>query len=74
MPHPSQNETSMSDRSGESWLAVPAAQTCPELIGAMKDAIRVSGDVMSTGIVWEAEEESATAASAPRAPARRPSR
>jgi hypothetical protein len=74
MPHPPQSTKTVSDLSENSGVAAPGAQTCAELIGAMKNAIRVSGDIVSTGIVWAAEEEPVTTASAPRGPARRPSR
>lgn len=74
MPHLPQSGTPMPDQGREACSAAPEVRNCPELIGSMKDAISVNGDIMSTGIVWEAEEGSVTTASAPRAPARRLSR
>lgn len=74
MSHPPQSATPVPDLSENSGIATSGAQTCADLIGAMKNGIRVSGDILSTGIVWAAEEEPATAASAPRGPVRRQSR
>lgn len=34
---------------------VPASSSCAELIGSMKDKIQVKGDILSTGIKWDAE-------------------
>jgi len=34
---------------------VPASSSCAELIGSMKDKIHVQGDILSTGIKWDAE-------------------
>lgn len=61
MPKPSRNESPVPDQSAESGAAAAAGRTCAELIGSIKDSITVCGDVMSTGIVWEAEADSATA-------------
>jgi hypothetical protein len=62
MPNPSGNESPAPDQSVESGAAAAAGRTCAELIGSMKDSVTVCGDVMSTGIFWEAEEDSLTAA------------
>jgi prevent-host-death family protein len=34
---------------------VPASSDCAELIGSMKDTIQIHGDILSTGIKWDAE-------------------
>ena len=34
---------------------VPASSNCAELIGSMKDKIQIHGDILSTGIKWDAE-------------------
>jgi prevent-host-death family protein len=34
---------------------VPASSDCAELIGSMKDKIQIHGDILSTGIKWDAE-------------------
>lgn len=34
---------------------IPASSDCAELIGSMKGQIQVRGDIMSTGIKWDAE-------------------
>lgn len=34
---------------------IPASSDCAELIGSMKDHIQIHGDIMSTGIKWDAE-------------------
>lgn len=33
----------------------PASLSCAELIGSMKDEIKINGDVFSTGLEWNAE-------------------
>jgi prevent-host-death family protein len=34
---------------------VPASSGCAELIGSLKDKIQIRGDILSTGIEWDAE-------------------
>ena len=34
---------------------VPASSNCSELIGSMKGKIHIHGDILSTGIEWDAE-------------------
>ncbi|HET9742915.1 MAG TPA: hypothetical protein VFQ00_09200 [Terriglobales bacterium] len=34
---------------------IPANRDCAELIGSMKGKIKIHGDVLSTGIKWDAE-------------------
>jgi prevent-host-death family protein len=34
---------------------VPIASDCAELIGCMKGKLKITGDVFSTGIRWDAE-------------------
>ena len=34
---------------------IPASSSCAELIGSMKDKIRVRGKIFSTGIKWDAQ-------------------
>ena len=34
---------------------IPARSDCAELIGALKGKIRVKGDILSTGVHWDAE-------------------
>jgi prevent-host-death family protein len=34
---------------------IPAQADCAELIGSMKGKIEVKGDILSTGIKWDAE-------------------
>jgi len=34
---------------------IPADSGCRELIGSMKDKIRVPGGILSTGIEWDAQ-------------------
>jgi prevent-host-death family protein len=34
---------------------IPAASGCAPLIGSMKGKVKVSGDVFSTGVDWNAE-------------------
>jgi hypothetical protein len=34
---------------------LPAASDCAELIGCLKGKIQVHGDVLSTGVPWDAE-------------------
>ncbi len=34
---------------------VPASSNCAELIGSMKDKIQIHGEILSTGIKWNAE-------------------
>ena len=34
---------------------LPASTDCAELIGSMKNKIRVHGPILSTGIKWDAE-------------------
>jgi len=34
---------------------IPIASDCAELIGSMKGKLRITGDVFSTGIKWDAE-------------------
>jgi antitoxin (DNA-binding transcriptional repressor) of toxin-antitoxin stability system len=34
---------------------IPANSDCGELIGSMKDKIEIHGDILSTGIKWNAE-------------------
>ena len=34
---------------------IPAGSDCASLIGSMKDKIKVHGDILSTGIKWDAE-------------------
>lgn len=34
---------------------IPASSDCARLIGSMKGKIRVHGDILSTGLHWDAE-------------------
>ena len=34
---------------------IPIASDCAELIGSMKGKLQITGDVLSTGIKWNAE-------------------
>ncbi len=34
---------------------VPASSDCASLIGSMKDKIKVQGNILSTGVKWDAE-------------------
>lgn len=34
---------------------IPVARTSEHLIGSLKGRIRVNGDIMSTGVEWDAE-------------------
>jgi prevent-host-death family protein len=34
---------------------IPASSDCAELIGSMKDKIKVHGDILSTGLKWNAQ-------------------
>lgn len=34
---------------------IPASTNCAELIGSMKDKIQIRGEILSTGIKWNAE-------------------
>jgi prevent-host-death family protein len=34
---------------------IPIESDCAELIGSMKDKIKITGDIFSTGIRWNAE-------------------
>jgi len=34
---------------------IPADSVCRELIGSMKDKIRIHGGILSTGIGWDAQ-------------------
>ncbi|HEY5028236.1 MAG TPA: type II toxin-antitoxin system Phd/YefM family antitoxin [Candidatus Angelobacter sp.] len=34
---------------------IPAGSDCAALIGSMKDTITVHGDILATGIEWDAE-------------------
>jgi antitoxin (DNA-binding transcriptional repressor) of toxin-antitoxin stability system len=34
---------------------IPANSGCKDLIGSMKGKIRVQGDILSTGVKWDAE-------------------
>ncbi|HEY6969524.1 MAG TPA: type II toxin-antitoxin system Phd/YefM family antitoxin [Candidatus Angelobacter sp.] len=34
---------------------IPASSDCADLIGSMKGKIKVHGDILSTGIKWDAE-------------------
>jgi len=34
---------------------VPASSDCAGLIGSMKDKIKVRGNILSTGVKWDAE-------------------
>jgi prevent-host-death family protein len=34
---------------------IPADSGCRELIGSMKDKIQIQGDILSTGIEWDAQ-------------------
>ena len=34
---------------------IPVARTSEHLIGSLKGGIRVHGDIMSTGVAWDAE-------------------
>jgi antitoxin (DNA-binding transcriptional repressor) of toxin-antitoxin stability system len=34
---------------------IPASSDCSELIGSMKQKIQIHGDILSTGIKWNAE-------------------
>jgi prevent-host-death family protein len=36
-------------------LVIPADTGCASLIGSMKGRVKVSGDVFSTGVKWNAE-------------------
>ena len=39
-------------------LVLPVKNTHAELIGSLKDVIRVNGDIMSTGESWDATSKS----------------
>jgi antitoxin (DNA-binding transcriptional repressor) of toxin-antitoxin stability system len=39
---------------------IPIQSSCAHLIGAMKGKIRVKGDVLSTGLEWDAERKTRT--------------
>lgn len=34
---------------------IPASSDCADLIGSMKDKIKVRGNILSTGVKWNAE-------------------
>lgn len=34
---------------------IPISAECAELIGALKDKVRITGDILSTGTRWDAE-------------------
>ena len=34
---------------------IPASSDCADLIGSMKDKIKVHGNILSTGVKWNAE-------------------
>jgi prevent-host-death family protein len=34
---------------------IPASSDCAELIGSMKDKIKIHGDILSTGLKWNAQ-------------------
>ncbi len=34
---------------------IPADSACQDLIGSMKDKIHIHGDILSTGIEWDAQ-------------------
>lgn len=34
---------------------IPIRSDCAHLIGSLKDEIKIHGDIMSTGVVWDAE-------------------
>ncbi|HEX2330711.1 MAG TPA: type II toxin-antitoxin system prevent-host-death family antitoxin [Candidatus Angelobacter sp.] len=34
---------------------VPASSSCSELIGSMKGKIKIKGNILSTGLKWDAE-------------------
>ena len=34
---------------------IPISSGCAELIGSMKDKIKIKGDILSTGLGWNAE-------------------
>lgn len=34
---------------------IPASSDCADLIGSMKDEIEVHGDILSTGVKWDAQ-------------------
>lgn len=34
---------------------IPFASGCADLIGCMKDEIKIKGDILSTGLTWDAE-------------------
>ena len=34
---------------------IPASSDCADLIGSMKGKIKVHGDILSTGLKWDAE-------------------
>jgi hypothetical protein len=34
---------------------LPARSDCADLIGSMKDKIKVDGDILSTGLKWNAQ-------------------
>ena len=36
---------------------IPIQSSCAHLIGAMKGKIRIKGDVLSTGLEWDAGQE-----------------
>ena len=36
---------------------VPIQSSCAHLIGALKGRIRIKGDVLSTGLEWDAEKK-----------------
>lgn len=34
---------------------IPAERSCADLIGSMKGSIKIKGDIMTTGMKWDAE-------------------
>ena len=42
---------------------IPIGSSCAELIGSMKGKLRIKGDILSTGIEWEAEAQDRNAQS-----------
>jgi len=34
---------------------IPASSDCRELIGSMKSTLKIHGDILSTGLKWEAQ-------------------
>ena len=37
---------------------VPYEQNCGDLIGSLRDKIEIQGDIFSTGIRWDADDQS----------------